>query len=57
VINKLDDETVSYEAVLGFSTQFTENLRISIKVETEFYKQAVAWLHDVVYGAKFDVER
>ena len=57
MINKLQDETVSYESNLGFYTQFAENLRISIEVETEFYKQAVAWLHDLVYGAKFDVER
>ena len=56
MISKPDDETVSYEAGLGFSTQFTENLRFSIKLETESYNQAVAWLHDVGYSAKFDVE-
>jgi hypothetical protein len=41
--------TMSYEVGLGFYTQFTENLQISIKVKTEFYKQAVAWLQDLVY--------
>ena len=57
MINKLQDETVSYQSDLGFYTQFAESLRISIEVETDYYKQAVAWLHDLVCGAKFDVER
>ncbi|KIJ68351.1 hypothetical protein HYDPIDRAFT_106537 [Hydnomerulius pinastri MD-312] len=57
VVNKLDDETVSYEAVLGISDQFTETLRVSIKVETAQYVDTVKWLHDLVFGAVFDRER
>jgi Zn-dependent M16 (insulinase) family peptidase len=57
VINKLDDETVSYEAALGFNGLFTELFRVSIKVETGRYAEAVAWLHDLLYGAQFDRER
>ena len=57
VINQLDDETVSYEATLGFSGMFNEILRLSIKVESARYESAVAWLRDIIYGSQFDKER
>jgi hypothetical protein len=57
VINKLDDETVSYGASLGIGDQFCETLRVSFKVETQMYETAIAWLRDLVYGSEFDKER
>ncbi|KAF8140174.1 Metalloenzyme, LuxS/M16 peptidase-like protein [Boletus edulis] len=57
VVNQLDDLTVSYEAGLGLSDQFTELARISIKVETAHYESAITWLRDLVWGAVFDKER
>lgn len=57
VINKLDDETVAYEAALGVSEQFTEVLRVTFKVQAERYESTVTWLRDVVWGAIFDKER
>ncbi|KIK71096.1 hypothetical protein GYMLUDRAFT_147646 [Collybiopsis luxurians FD-317 M1] len=57
VVNKLDNETVSYEIGLGFGGSFAENLRISLKVETANYENAVAWLYDLLYGSEFDKER
>ncbi|KAJ7597129.1 Metalloenzyme, LuxS/M16 peptidase-like protein [Mycena floridula] len=57
VINKLDDETVSYEAGLGISGSFAETLRVTIKVETAAYETAIAWLKDLVYGAEFTKDR
>jgi Zn-dependent M16 (insulinase) family peptidase len=57
VVDKLDDETVSYEVSFGISDAFTENFRVSIKVERSAYEKAVAWLRDLVYGAVFDKER
>jgi Zn-dependent M16 (insulinase) family peptidase len=57
VVNQLDDETVSYEVGFGISDVFTENFRVSIKVELAAYEKAVAWLRDLVYGAVFDKER
>ncbi|KIM85318.1 hypothetical protein PILCRDRAFT_817322 [Piloderma croceum F 1598] len=57
VINKLDNETVSYEASLGIGDQFCETLRVSFKVETPMYETAIAWLRDLVYGGEFDKER
>ncbi|KDR85083.1 hypothetical protein GALMADRAFT_233694 [Galerina marginata CBS 339.88] len=57
VINQLDNETVSYEVGLGMSGAFTDTLRVSIKVETSLYENAVAWLKDLVYGSEFDKER
>jgi Zn-dependent M16 (insulinase) family peptidase len=57
VVNLLDDETVSYDATLGFNGLFSDLLRISIKVETGRYEAAVAWLRDLIYGARFDRER
>ncbi|OJA10818.1 hypothetical protein AZE42_00264 [Rhizopogon vesiculosus] len=57
VVNQLDDGTVSYEAVLGISDQFSEALRVSFKVETSQYESAIAWLRDIVYNSVFDKER
>ncbi|KAJ7487689.1 Metalloenzyme, LuxS/M16 peptidase-like protein [Mycena galericulata] len=57
VVNKLDNETVSYEVGLGMSNSFAETFRISIKVETAHYETAIAWLKDLMYGAEFDKER
>lgn len=57
VVNKLDNETVSYEVGLGMSNAFAETFRISIKVETAHYETAIAWLKDLMYGAEFDKER
>lgn len=56
-MNKLDDETVSYEASLGFNGIFNEVFRASIKVETARYDAAIAWLKDLLYGSKFTKER
>ncbi|KAH0590626.1 hypothetical protein H2248_000757 [Termitomyces sp. 'cryptogamus'] len=57
VINKLDDETVSYEVGLGLANSFTDTFRVSIKVETARYETAIAWLKDLIYGAEFDKDR
>jgi Zn-dependent M16 (insulinase) family peptidase len=57
VVNQLDDETVSYEVNLGFAGMFSELARVSIKVEEHRYATAVAWLHDLLFGSRFDRER
>ncbi|KAJ7630999.1 Metalloenzyme, LuxS/M16 peptidase-like protein [Roridomyces roridus] len=57
VVNKLDNETVSYDVGLGVGGLFAETFRISIKVETAHYETAIAWLRDLMYGAVFDKER
>lgn len=57
VVNQLDDGTVSYEAVLGISDQFSETMRVSFKVETSQYESAIGWLRDLVYNSIFDKER
>jgi Zn-dependent M16 (insulinase) family peptidase len=57
VVNKLDNETVSYDCGFGMYNQLCENLRVSIKVEKALYDAAVAWLRDLVYGSVFDKER
>ncbi|KAF8216136.1 Metalloenzyme, LuxS/M16 peptidase-like protein [Mycena galopus ATCC 62051] len=57
VVNKLDNETVSYEVGLGVSNSFAETFRVSLKVETAHYETAIAWLKDLMYGAEFDKER
>jgi len=57
VVNRLDDETVSYEVTFGISDIFTETFRVTIKVELTSYEKAIAWLRDLVYGAVFDIER
>ncbi|EPQ60716.1 hypothetical protein GLOTRDRAFT_30984 [Gloeophyllum trabeum ATCC 11539] len=59
VVNKLDNETVSYEVNLGTAipSGFPELLRVSIKTEAKMYENGVAWLKDLIYGSKFDKER
>jgi Zn-dependent M16 (insulinase) family peptidase len=57
VINKLDDETVSYDAGLGLSDTFSNIFRVSIRVEVAKYETAISWLRDLVYGSQFDQER
>jgi len=57
VINKLDNETVSYDVGLGVGNSFSDVVRVSIKVEVAAYETAVAWLKDLIYGIQFDKER
>ena len=57
VVNRLDNDTVSYEAAYGVSGAFSENIRLSIRVEATMYEAAIAWLKDLIYGSVFDKER
>ena len=57
VVDKLDDETVSYDNSLGFSGLAPETLRVSLRVEATKYELAVAWLRDLIYGSEFDKDR
>ncbi|KAL1708664.1 Metalloenzyme, LuxS/M16 peptidase-like protein [Schizophyllum commune] len=57
VVNRLDDETVSYEVSQGVSSGFAESFRLSIKAETAQYETAIAWMHDLLYGPIYDRER
>ena len=58
VVNRLDNETVSYEADFGSGGgSFSETMRVTIKVETKHYETAIAWLKDLIYGSTFDPER
>ncbi|KAG6911895.1 hypothetical protein DXG01_000142 [Tephrocybe rancida] len=57
VVNKLEDETVSYDVGLGMSNAFTDTFRVSLKVETARYDTAVAWLKDLICGAQFEKDR
>lgn len=57
VINRLEDETVSYEVSLGLDGYFSQYIRISIKVEASKYDIALQWLHDLIYGSIFDKDR
>lgn len=57
VVNRLDNDTVSYEAAYGLSGAFADNVRLSIRVEAEMYEAAIAWLKDLIYGSVFDKER
>ncbi|KZT05962.1 uncharacterized protein LAESUDRAFT_701454 [Laetiporus sulphureus 93-53] len=57
VVNKLDDDTVSYDVGLGVGAAFNEMMRVSIKVESAMYESAIAWLRDLLYGSEFDKDR
>ena len=58
VVNKLDEETVSYDIGFGTGTgMFPETMRITLKVEPANYEVAISWLKDLIYGSVFDKER
>ena len=57
VVNKLDNDTVSYDVTLGVNGGFNETLRVTIKVETANYEVAIAWLRDLLYGSEFTKDR
>ncbi|EKM61160.1 uncharacterized protein PHACADRAFT_247588 [Phanerochaete carnosa HHB-10118-sp] len=57
VVDRLDNDTVSYEIGLGSNSKFTETVSVAIKVQTSQYESAVAWLRDLLYASKFDKER
>lgn len=57
VVNRLDNDTVSYDIGLGTNGRFMETVRVAIRVQTAQYESAVAWLKDLLYGSKFDKER
>ncbi|KAH6917298.1 cytoplasmic protein [Coprinopsis sp. MPI-PUGE-AT-0042] len=57
VINRLEDETVSYEAGTGLSGSFPDLFRVSIKVEKAKYETAISWLNDLLYNSEFNKER
>lgn len=57
VINRLENETVSYEVGTGMGGAYTDLFRVSIKVETALYETAISWLKDLIYHAEFDKER
>ena len=57
VINKLDNETVSYEVDLGMAGSFADLVRVSIRVEAPLYEAAVAWLKDLIFGSEFRQDR
>jgi Zn-dependent M16 (insulinase) family peptidase len=57
VINSLENETVAYGTSLGLDGYFTQTVRISLKVETAKYDNAIQWLSDLIYRSKFDKTR
>ena len=57
VVNRLDDETVSFEVTLGTGNTFTETMHVTLKVEASMYETGIAWLKDLVYGSEFDKDR
>ncbi|GJJ09486.1 hypothetical protein Clacol_003709 [Clathrus columnatus] len=57
VINRLENETVSYEISLGLDGYFSQYVRVSINVEASKYDIALRWLHDLIYGSIFDKDR
>ena len=57
VVNRLDNDTVSYDVNLGVGDRFSELLRVRIKVNVDQYETAIAWLRDVIYGSEFAKDR
>jgi len=57
VINLLDKETVSYDAVFGASGSACELVSVSIKVEVSKYATGVSLLRDLIYHSEFAEDR
>jgi hypothetical protein len=57
VINMLDKETVSYDAVFGANGCAGELLSVSIKVEVSKYATGICLLRDLIYHSEFAEDR
>src|SRR5258706_7994104 len=57
VINLLDRETVSYDAIFGVSSSAGELLSVSIKVEVSKYATGISLLRDLIYHSEFAEDR
>ncbi|EJU02584.1 hypothetical protein DACRYDRAFT_21645 [Dacryopinax primogenitus] len=55
VVNHLDDLSAAY--TIESLTQFSQFVRITLKVQPVQYDVAIGWLRDLMYNARFDVER
>ena len=55
VVNRLNNETVSYEADFeSGGGSFSEMMRVMIKAEMKHYQTAIVWLKNLIYGSIFD---
>ena len=57
VINLLDKETVSYDAVFGVNGSACELLGVSITVEVSKYATGISLLRDLIYHSEFAEDR
>lgn len=57
VVKGLDNDTLEYEAGLGFGSGFSELVSFEIKVERTKYEQGFAWLRDIIWHTELVLER
>jgi Zn-dependent M16 (insulinase) family peptidase len=55
VVNQLDAGTVEYDIDLG--AYLTEAVGVVVKVEKSKYREGIAWIRDLLWGSKFDLNR
>lgn len=57
VVQALDEDVLEYDAAIGIGSNFAETVAIELKVAAPQYEKAVAWLHDLLWGSQFALDR
>ncbi|PKI83996.1 hypothetical protein MVES_002292 [Malassezia vespertilionis] len=57
VVKRLDEDVLEYDVAIGLGSSFAENVAIEFKVERTQYRDAIAWLRDLLWGSEFSLDR
>lgn len=57
VVKGLDEDTLEYDANLGYGSGFAEMATLEIKVERTKYEQGVNWLCDIIWHSELAMDR
>ncbi|ORX60422.1 hypothetical protein DM01DRAFT_1316969 [Hesseltinella vesiculosa] len=57
LVNKLTQDTIDYSIRQGRGMAFREYIVVTLKVKTDKYASAVAWLHDLLWASIFTADK
>jgi len=57
VVKGLDQDTLEYDANLGYGSGFAEMASMEIKVERSKYEQGFNWLRDIIWFSELSLDR
>jgi Zn-dependent M16 (insulinase) family peptidase len=57
VVKGLDEDTLEYDAALGYGSGFAEMIAFEVKVEKSKYQSGFNWLRDVIWQTELSLDR